>query len=96
MVLEQITLLDLLVGKGGFIIADPFIIATAVQQGSGWIGALHKRVVIFLHRLGSSRGGVIKSTPLLTQPSGYFSSVTVGGVWKSGNLEILEFGDLGT
>ena len=55
---EQITLLDLPVGKGGFIIADPFIIATAVQQGSGWIGALHKRVLIFLHRLGSSRGGV--------------------------------------
>ena len=54
---KQITLLDLPVGKGGFIIADPFIIPTAVQQGSGWIGALHKRVLIFLHRLGSSRGG---------------------------------------
>ena len=68
---KQITLLDLPVGKGGFIIADPFIIATAVQQGSGWIGALHKRELIFLHRLGSSKGGFIKSTPLLTQPSGY-------------------------
>ena len=32
---EQITLLDLLVGKGGFIITDPFIIPTAEQQGSG-------------------------------------------------------------
>ena len=36
---EQITLLDLPVGKGGgVIIADPFIIPTAVQQGSGRIG----------------------------------------------------------
>ena len=68
---KQITLLDLPVGAGGVIIADPFIIATAVQQGSGWIGALHKRVLIFLHSLGGSRGGFIKSTPLLTQPSGY-------------------------
>ena len=32
---EQITLLDLPVGKGGFIITDPFIIPTAEQQGSG-------------------------------------------------------------
>ena len=32
---EQITLLDLPVGEGGFIITDPFIIPTAEQQGSG-------------------------------------------------------------
>ena len=56
---EQITLLDLPVGKGGFIIADPFIIPTAVQQGSGWIGELHKQVMIFLRRLGSSMGGLL-------------------------------------
>ena len=35
--------------REGFIIADPFIILTAVQRGSDWIENLHKQVVIFLH-----------------------------------------------